>query len=162
MTVDDILKIKGKTVCMVTPSETALGLAEKLRAEQIGAVVVSEDGVSIDGIISERDLAFGLAEYVNKLSSMTVDQIMTRNVVVCSPSDTISKVMLIMTGRRVRHLPVKTEGRVVGIISIRDVLEHRLNETMLEAAVLRDYVIALGGKGGPGCFSERRNFNYAL
>ena len=155
MTVEDILKIKGKVVCMVTPDETALGLAEKLRAKRIGAIVVSTDGIRIDGIVSERDLAFGLAEHVTKLPMVTVDQLMSRNVFVCSPEDTICNVMRIMTSRRVRHLPVKKDDHLVGILSIRDILEYRLKEIALESAVLRD-VIALGGNRVPDHVAERK------
>ena len=142
MKVADILRIKGSTVKMVTPDETALEMAEKLHAAQIGAMIVSEDGTSIDGIISERDLAYGLAEHGRELPRIAVSKLMTKLVLVCSPEDSITDVMKLMTQRRIRHLPVKDGAQLVGIISIGDVLKHRLGEVQLEANVLRDYAMA--------------------
>jgi CBS domain-containing protein len=142
MKVADILRIKGSTVKTVTPDETALEMAEKLHAAQIGAMIVSEDGTSIDGIISERDLAYGLAEHGRELPRIAVSKLMTKLVLVCSPEDSITDVMKLMTQRRIRHLPVKDGAQLVGIISIGDVLKHRLGEVQLEANVLRDYAMA--------------------
>ena len=142
MRVADILRIKGSTVKTVTPDETALELSEKLRAAQIGAMIVSDDGTSIDGIISERDLAYGLAAHGRELPRIAVSKLMTKVVFVCSPEDSITDVMKLMTQRRIRHLPVKDGAQLVGIISIGDVLKHRLGEVQLEANVLRDYAMA--------------------
>ena len=142
MKVADILRIKGSAVKTVTPDVTAFELSERLRAEQIGAMIVSDEGRSIDGIISERDLAYGLAAHGGMLPKIAVSKLMTKVVVVCSPEDSITDVMKLMTQRRIRHLPVKDGDQLVGIISIGDVLKHRLGELQLEANVLRDYVIA--------------------
>jgi len=142
MKVADILQSKGPAVKTVRPDVTALELSEQLRAERIGAMIVSADGASIDGIISERDLAYGLAAHGSKLARVTVERLMTKVVVVCSPEDSIAEVMSVMTQRRIRHLPVKSGDRLVGIISSGDVLKHRLGEMQLEANVLRDYAIA--------------------
>jgi CBS domain-containing protein len=126
----------------VTPDETALELSEKLNAAQIGAMIVSDDGTSIDDIISERDLAYGLAAHGRELPRIAVSKLMTKVVFVCSPEDSITDVMKLMTQRRIRHLPVKDDAQLVGIISIGDVLKHRLGEVQLEANVLRDYAMA--------------------
>ena len=126
----------------VPPHETALLLSGHLRAEQIGALVVSTDGNSIDGIVSERDLAYGLATYGGRLPTIPISELMTKAVVVCSPEDSIIDVMKLMTRRRIRHVPVKDGDQLVGIISIGDVLKHRLGELQLEADVLRDYAVA--------------------
>lgn len=142
MRVADILRIKGSTVKTVTPDETALELSEKLNAAQIGAMIVSDDGTSIDGIISERDLAYGLAAHGRELPRIAVSKLMTKVVFVCSPEDSITDVMKLTTQRRIRHLPVKDDAQLVGIISIGDVLKHRLGEVQLEANVLRDYAMA--------------------
>jgi CBS domain-containing protein len=142
MKVADILQSKGPAVKTVRPDVTALELSEQLRAERIGAMIVSADGASIDGIISERDLAYGLAAHGSKLPRVTVERLMTKVVVVCCPEDSIAEVMSVMTQRRIRHLPVKSGDRLVGIISSGDVLKHRLGEMQLEANVLRDYAIA--------------------
>ena len=142
MRVADILRIKGSVVKTVQPHETALLLSGHLRAEQIGALVVSTDGNSIDGIVSERDLAYGLATYGSRLPTIPISELMTKAVVVCSPEDSITDVMKLMTRRRIRHVPVKDGDQLVGIISIGDVLKHRLEELQVEADVLRDYAVA--------------------
>ena len=139
MKVADILRIKGSVVKTVAPHETALLISGHLRAAQIGALVVSTDGNSIDGIVSERDLAYGLATHGARLPTIPISELMTKAVVVCSPEDSITDVMKMMTQRRVRHVPVKDGDQLVGIISIGDVLKHRLGELQLEANVLRDY-----------------------
>jgi CBS domain-containing protein len=142
MKVADILKSKGAVVKTVRPNETAKTFAERLKNERIGAMIVSLDGRSLDGIISERDLAYGLAAYGDKLASMRVSDLMTKSVIVCAPEDSIAEIMTVMTQRRIRHLPVKSGDQLVGIISIGDVLKHRLGEVQLEANVLRDVAIA--------------------
>jgi CBS domain-containing protein len=142
MKVADILRIKDSAVKTVTPDGTVLELSRQLRAEQIGAMIVSDDGSSIDGIISERDIAYGLAVHGSQLPSISVSRLMPKVVVVCSPEDSITDVMKLMTQRRIRHLPVKNGNRLVGIVSIGDVLKHRLGEVQLEANVLRDYAVA--------------------
>ena len=142
MKVADILRIKGSVVKTVAPHETALLLSGHLRAEQIGALVVSADGNSIDGIVSERDLAYGLATHGARLPTIPISELMTKAVVVCSPEDSVTDVMKLMTQLRIRHVPVKDGDQLVGIISIGDVLKHRLGELQLEANVLRDYAAA--------------------
>jgi CBS domain-containing protein len=142
MKVADILRLKGSAVKTVPPHETALLASGHLRTEQIGALVVSSDGKSIDGILSERDLAYGLATHAGRLPTIPISDLMTKAVIVCSPGDSITDVMKLMTQRRIRHLPVKDGDRLVGIISIGDILKHRLEELQVEADVLRDYAVA--------------------
>ena len=142
MKVADILRIKGSAVKTVPPHETALLASGHLRTEQIGALVVSTDGKSIDGIVSERDLAYGLATHASRLPTIPISDLMTKAVIVCSPEDSVTDVMKLMTQRRIRHLPVKDGDQLVGIISIGDILKHRLEELQVEADVLRDYAVA--------------------
>jgi CBS domain-containing protein len=142
MKVADILRIKGSVVKTVPPHETALLASGQLRAAQIGALVVSRDGNAIDGILSERDLAYGLATHGDRLPAIPISELMTKAVVICSPEDKITDVMKLMTRRRIRHLPVKDGDKLVGIISIGDVLKHRLGELQEEADILRDYAVA--------------------
>lgn len=144
MLVSDILRHKGADVKTVRSDETALCVAKKLKTDRVGALVVTDDGQSIDGIISERDLAFALADHGAGLYSMPVASLMTRSVITCSPNDGIAHVMNVMTQRRIRHLPVCEGNRLVGLVSIGDVLKNRLGEIQLEANVLRDYAIARG------------------
>jgi len=142
VSVVDILRSKGPTVETIRPDETAKAFAERLKDERIGAMIVSHDGSALDGIISERDLAYGLATYGDKLPCMSVSELMTKRVISCTPEDSIAKVMKVMTQRRIRHLQVKDREQLIGIISIGDVLIHRLGEIQLEANVLRDVAIA--------------------
>lgn len=142
MKVSDIIQIKGSVVKTVRPETSARELSVRLHADQIGAMVVSSDGGSIDGIVTERDLAYGLAAHGSNLPTIAVSRLMTNVVVVCSPEDSIAHVMKLMTQRRVRHLPVKEGDQLVGIVSIGDVLKHRLDELELEANVMRDYAVA--------------------
>ena len=143
MYVADILSIKGSSVTTVDAKASALTVAKRLRQERIGAMIVTNDGSSIEGIISERDLAYGLAMHAANLPEVAASELMTKSVVTCSPRETIGQIAKVMTQQRIRHLPV-TDGRhLVGIVTIGDILKHRLEEVQLEANVLRDYAIAL-------------------
>jgi CBS domain-containing protein len=144
MKVADILSAKGSRVVTVLPGETIANLANRLQIEQVGAMVVSRDGVTVEGMISERDIVAGLAEHGAALPGMTVSSLMARAVTTCSPDDSIADISRTMTRRRVRHLPVVRGGRLVGIVSLGDVVKHRLDEMEMEANVLRDYAIARG------------------
>jgi CBS domain-containing protein/beta-phosphoglucomutase-like phosphatase (HAD superfamily) len=142
MRVADILKIKGPEVKTIEPSATIRAFADGLNAERVGAMVVLSKGGAVEGIISERDLVRGLAEFGSDLPSIKVSQLMTRAVVTCAPEDGVAAVAKVMTQRRIRHLPVVVNGALVGLVSIGDVLKHRLDEVQLEANVLRDFAIA--------------------
>ena len=140
MHVADILKAKGSKVITARGDLSIGHLAQRLRMERVGALVVSETGTTVDGIISERDVTHGLAEHGAEVLRRTAADLMTQVVVTCSPSDTIAQVAKVMTDRRIRHMPV-TEGKtLVGIISIGDVVKHRLDELELESNVMRDYI----------------------
>jgi CBS domain-containing protein len=142
MLVADILKTKGVVVKSVRSDDTALCVAKRLKEERIGAMVVSDDGRSLDGIISERDIAYGLASLGSRLYEVPVAALMTKTVITCSAHDTIADVTRVMSQRRIRHLPVRDGELLAGIISIGDVLKCRIDEMQLEASVLRDYAIA--------------------
>jgi CBS domain-containing protein len=142
MKVLDILRVKGSSVVTVPPNTTLLTLVHRLKLERVGAIVVSQDGKTVDGIISERDVAWGLAEHGADLLNLRVADLMTKSVLTCSPDDTITSIARMMTERRLRHLPVLLKGELVGVVSIGDVVKHRLDEMQLEANVLRDYATA--------------------
>jgi CBS domain-containing protein len=144
MSVADILKRKGSVVKSVSPDVPAQTFARLLQKEGIGAMVVKNGDGSIAGIISERDLAYGLATHGSNLGHLNVSDLMTKAVITCCPSDSLSQIMKVMTERRIRHLPVLDGQALVGIVTIGDVLKFRLEETQMEAAVLRDYAIARG------------------
>jgi CBS domain-containing protein len=125
--VADILKLKSERMVTAKSSDTVGALADQLRKEKCGAIVVSDRG-EVDGIISERDVAYGLPIHLGNLHTLPVKDLMTREVITCSPSDSIAVVARIMNERRIRHLPVTDGDKVVGIIGMRDILMQRLNE----------------------------------
>jgi CBS domain-containing protein len=141
MNVDGILRAKGASVVTVRPDATVENLVRGLREERIGVMVVSEDGRSVLGMISERDVIRGLAERGPRILQAPVAELMTRQVVSCTPDDTVKKVMAEMTKRRFRHLPVLRDGVLCGIISIGDVVKNRLEEMEMETNVLREAYI---------------------
>ena len=142
MKVETILKAKGGHVVTVQPNATVGTAIRRLKLERIGALVVSQNGVELQGMISERDIVLGLAEHGGGLRDLQVADLMTREVRTCTPQDSIKHVMGEMTRSRVRHLPVLEHGKLVGIVSIGDVVKNRLEEVELEASVLRDAYIA--------------------
>ena len=140
MLIGQILAGKGREVVSTRPDATVAEVAKLLKARRIGAVVVTDDDGELCGIISERDLARGLADHGADLLQMRVRDLMTAEVSTCSPDDGIDKLMQQMTEGRFRHLPVVQEGRMIGIISIGDVVKHRLQELENEAHLLHDYI----------------------
>jgi CBS domain-containing protein len=144
MKVSDILKDKGSAVKAVQATDSILMLAQKMKSDAVGAMVVIGPSGHLDGIISERDIANGLATHGEALPRMLVRDLMTTAVITCSPDDPIASVAKVMTQRRFRHMPVQQDGKLIGLVSIGDVLKHRLDELQLETNVLRDFVIARG------------------
>ncbi|GIL02636.1 MAG: signal transduction protein [Alphaproteobacteria bacterium] len=142
MKVAKVLEVKGSKVATVHPDELIETLSHRFRALRIGAFVVSSDGATVEGIISERDLVYGLAEHGGEMLNRKVAELMTRSVLTCTRESSIADLMKLMTVKRVRHVPVVENGQLVGIVSIGDVVKHRLEEAQLEADVMRDYAIA--------------------
>ena len=108
--------------------------------KRIGAVVVTDKSGHIAGIVSERDIVHALAKEGVECLDRPVSEIMTREVLTCTAGDTIDELMSRMTARRCRHLPVVSDGGLAGIISIGDVVKHRLHELQIEQTALRDYI----------------------
>ena len=142
MSVASILKTKGPHVQTTRPSTTLYTAVWELRAHGIGALVVSEDGVTVLGMLSERDVVRGLTEHGTRLLSAPVSELMTSPVITCTPAESITAVMARMTQHRIRHIPVLEGGKLCGIVSIGDVIKYRLDELQLEADVLRESLIA--------------------
>jgi CBS domain-containing protein len=140
MNLETILRNKGHSVATIRPDETVGSAVDQLISRNIGALVVSEDGNSVDGIISERDIVHGLADRGTGLLSLKIAEIMTRKVVTCDPSDSVEQLMAEMTNRRIRHFPVVRDGRLCGIVSIGDVVKSRLDEVEYEARSLRSFI----------------------
>ena len=136
MNIEEILTAKGKAAVTVKPSVTVAALAVLLREKHVGAAVVSEDGEKVNGVITERDIAHGLATHGAELHAVPVSALMTENVVTCSPSEPVARVASTMLSRRIRHMPVVNEGRLLGMLSIRDILKERVDELQQNAAML--------------------------
>ncbi|MBV9858505.1 MAG: CBS domain-containing protein [Alphaproteobacteria bacterium] len=141
MNVETILRNKGSSVATIAPEDTLEAAIGLLRQLGIGAVVVSSDGETVVGILSERDIVHALAAHGGELLKLTVSAAMTRTVVTCEPEDTVASLMAEMTNRRIRHLPVLRGGRLCGIVSIGDIVKNRLDEIESEASSLRSFIV---------------------
>ena len=144
MKVESMLAAKGDKVVTARPDATVATIIRMLKLEGIGALVVSEDGEKILGIISERDVVRALVDHGGEVLKVRVAELMTRSVKTCTPDANIKDVMAEMTRSRVRHLPVVRDGKLSGIISIGDVVKNRLEELETETSVLRDYIVGRG------------------
>ena len=143
MIVGSILKEKKSNEVTTTVADQSVNEAAKLlHSKRIGALLVVDDKNSISGIISERDIARGLALHGASVSALKVSDLMTSNVLVCSPEDSLEKLMVVMTNNRIRHLPVMDKGKLAGMITIGDVVKARLEEAAMEVDQLREYVMA--------------------
>lgn len=140
MRVSDVLQRKGGDVVTITPDETVRTLVELLRDHRIGAVVVSADGNAVDGIVSERDVVRRLADTGAEVLEQPIGQIMTTEVHTCALDDDIADLAEQMTERRIRHVPVIVEDRLTAIVSIGDVVKHRISQLTDERDQLEAYV----------------------
>jgi CBS domain-containing protein len=141
MTVSIILAAKGREVVSVEPNATLTSVVALLAERRIGAVLVLGVDRRIVGIVSERDIVRALGERGPAALDDPVSRIMTRRVSTCTEGETISSIMERMTEGKFRHVPVVDQGRVVGIISIGDVVKHRLHEMECDSAAMRDYIL---------------------
>jgi CBS domain-containing protein len=137
--VANILATKGSAVITIGPTETLAALSQRLRDKRIGAAIVSSDGETVDGVISERDIAYALCVHKADLHAMPVSALMTKAVITCSANDSVAIIASTMMARNIRHLPVKEGDRLVGMVSIRDVLNLRLDELQRETGLLRAF-----------------------
>ncbi|WEX07071.1 CBS domain-containing protein [Chelativorans sp. AA-79] len=140
MTVKSILDVKGRDVVTIAASKTLGEAAELLAERRIGAVIVMDRGERIGGILSERDIVRAIAQDGPAALDKSVSAVMTEKVKTCRESHTVNEVMQIMTQGRFRHLPVEESGRLVGIISIGDVVKRRIEEVEREAEQIRTYI----------------------
>lgn len=138
MKVDGILSAKGREVETIRPEISVAIAVNRLSTLRIGALVVSADGRTVDGLLAERDIVRGLARHGARLLDLEVSEVMSRNVAVCSPEDTVKDVMAQMTRTRNRHVPVVQNGVFQGLVSIGDLVKHRVEELELQTNVLRD------------------------
>ncbi|HMB77993.1 MAG TPA: CBS domain-containing protein [Kiloniellaceae bacterium] len=141
MKIQQIIDDKGREVATIRSESSIATAASMLKLQGIGALVVSEDGSQVAGILSERDIVRALVEHGTDLLEMRVSDLMTRNVKTCTPQSDVTAAMGEMTRSRIRHLPVVENGGLVGIISIGDVVKTRLGELETETSVLRDFIV---------------------
>jgi len=139
MNVKTILALKGNSVTTIEPTATLERAVALLAKHRIGALVVLGADQRIIGILSERDIVRAFAELGASALTTPLAQIMTRKVVTCSEADTVAAIMELTTGK-FRHVPVLEQERLVGIVSIGDIVKHRLSEIEHESAALRDYI----------------------
>ncbi len=142
MKIAAILDTKGHTVHSVLPWHTVAEVVERLGKVGVGAVLVCDENKVMKGIVSERDIVRALRRHGAALLPMPVSEVMTRYVETCEPDETVAHAMARMTAGRYRHLPVMSEGRLVGMVSIGDLVKNRVREMEMETGVLRDAVIA--------------------
>jgi CBS domain-containing protein len=140
MTVKSILSSKGRDVATIEPTATLEAAIALLAQRRIGALVVLGPERRLIGILSERDIVRVLATQGAGALSAPLAQVMTRKVSTCSESDTVSAIMEQMTAGKFRHVPVLDQDRLVGIVSIGDVVKYRLGEMEREQEALRDYI----------------------
>ena len=139
-----ILDRKGTGVVTIAPDAMLLAAADAMSEHNIGALVVSSDGRSVEGIISERDLVRELARRGTGAVKQTVADLMSTDVTTCGPDATVDDLMAAMTSKRMRHVPILDNGALAGIVSIGDVVKVRLDELEVERQSLEEYVTGAG------------------
>ena len=141
MTVSRILAQKGREVISIDPGDSLAKAAKLLAERRIGAAPILGAERRLVGIISERDIVQAIAVRGAGALEEPVSRTMTRKVETCNDNETIASIMERMTGGKFRHLPVVEQGRLVGIVSIGDVVKHRLQEIERESAAMREYIL---------------------
>lgn len=135
-----IIKAKGSDVYSILPEITVLEATHELKLRRVGALLVCDEERRIVGVLSERDIVRALAEQGPEILSQPVSSLMTRGVVTCRSDDSVDSVRQLMTGRRIRHIPVIDGGDLRGIVSIGDVVKHQIMATEMEAEALKQYI----------------------
>lgn len=144
MRIKDVLESKGSgEVTTITSDATLAELIASLTEQNVGALVVSNDGSTVDGIVSERDVVRRLAAGPDALGDHVSD-VMTAEVHTCAPADSLDDLMVAMTRRRIRHIPVVVDGRLAGLVSIGDAVKARIGELEFERDQLNQYVSGAG------------------
>jgi CBS domain-containing protein len=142
--VRDILSRKGDFVATIPPGMTVRELLSVLAEHNVGAVVVSSDGVRMEGIVSERDIVRAIPVRDSGLLDSPVSEIMTPDVEITAPEERIDRLMRTMTDHRIRHVPVIVDGRLAGLVSIGDVVKYRMDELESEKESLVGYISSGG------------------
>jgi len=138
MSISDVLHGKGHQVVKVRTTDTVEAAVRKLANKRIGAVIVEDQWMRHAGVFSERDFVNAIAEHGAQALAFRVERLMSAPVITCRLSDRVETALAAMTMAKIRHLPVVDGGQLVGIVSIGDLVKHRLDEKALEANVLLD------------------------
>ncbi len=138
MNANEILKTKGSKIITASPTEAIWTVLRRFRMHQVGALVVTDDGVRLLGLLGERELVNGLVARGNRLLDLPVEVVMAKSVPTCKPEDSVTEVMQMMTDHRTRHVPVVEDGHLRGLISIGDLVKAVLDDAEHETRVLRD------------------------
>ena len=140
MRIADVIRRKGGEVATIGPERTVAELLARLAEHRVGALVVSSDGSTVEGIVSERDVVRRLHRDGPSMLSTSVGSIMTTKVRTCAPEASVEDLMRVMTEHRFRHVPVVVDGALAGIVSIGDVVKHRIDELQAERDQLTAYI----------------------
>lgn len=141
MSVEAILKTKGRNVFSIRAEHAVSDAAALMSNKKVGVAVVCDAKGRLSGVVSERDIVKGITDYGKAVLDMPVRNIMSSPVVTCSSADSAKQILAVMTERRIRHLPVVDGDEVVGLVSIGDAVNFRLREAEMEKAVLRDFAV---------------------
>ena len=142
MKLAELIKGKQKEIVKIRDDSKIATAASTMTAAKIGALLVENSAGEIVGILSERDIVRGMSPHGADLHDVDVSELMTRNLIRCSPNDTVNEAMAMMTDRRIRHLPVFEGEELVGFISIGDLVKCRIMEVQSEAEALRQYILS--------------------
>lgn len=143
MTVQDILLSKGGAVYSIAPGASLDDASKQLVKYRVGALMVVESTgpePQLVGIITERDLLYAQASGKGSFDELRVEDVMTKEVITGTPDDTIDSIMALMTTKRIRHLPIKSEGHLVGVVSIGDVVKAQMHRLAMENRFMKDYI----------------------
>jgi CBS domain-containing protein len=140
MNVKAILAAKGGDIVSIEPTADLMAAVKLLSARRIGAVLIRGAGGRLAGILSERDIVRAISEHGSAALKLSVGQVMTRNVITCAEDDNIASIMERMTAGKFRHMPVVAKDKLIGLISIGDVVKQRVAEVEQESEAMRDYI----------------------
>jgi CBS domain-containing protein len=142
MKLAELIKGKQNDIVRIGANSSIADAANTMTSNKIGALLVESDAGEIVGILSERDIVGGMGPHGADLHDVMVSELMTKNLIRCSPADSVNEAMAMMTDRRIRHLPVFDDDELVGFISIGDLVKCRIMEVQGEAEALRQYIMS--------------------
>jgi CBS domain-containing protein len=140
ITVKDILSKKGMAVISIKAGSPLMDAVKLMRVHKIGAVLVLGDKESIEGILTERDILNAVDKYNGNIEKVKVDDMMTRNIIIAIPDDDIQYLMGIMAKNRIRHIPIVNKNKIEGLVSVRDLIQLKLENVEFQNRLLSDYI----------------------